>query len=138
MIPTNDENYVVELYKRNPNTPYTYQTTPDLTFKARPASQMEKRVYRIIKGVNGNLEMTDENATKGFAIKGLADALNISKENIMCFGDGENDCSMLEYADYSFAMANGNDLAKSTAKFLTDTNDNAGVAKAINKYVFGE
>ena len=94
--------------------------------------------FPIAKGVNGNLEMTDENATKGFAIKGLADALNISKENIMCFGDGENDCSMLEYADYSFAMANGNDLAKSTAKFLTDTNDNAGVAKAINKYVFGE
>lgn len=94
--------------------------------------------FPIVKGANGNLEMTDENATKGFAIKGLADALNISKENIMCFGDGENDCSMLDFADYSFAMANGNDLAKSTAKFLTDTNDNAGVAKAINKYVFGE
>lgn len=94
--------------------------------------------FPIAKGVNGNLEMTDRNATKGFAVKGLADALGIGKENIMCFGDGENDCSMLEYADYSFAMANGNDLAKSTAKFLTDTNDNAGVAKAINKYVFGE
>ena len=35
-------------------------------------------------------------------------------------------------------MANGNDLAKSTAKYVTDTNDNFGVAKAINKYVFGE
>ncbi len=94
--------------------------------------------FPIVKGANGNLEMTDENATKGFAIKGLADALGINKENIMCFGDGENDCSMLEYADYSFAMANGNGLAKSTAKFVTDTNDNFGVAKAINKYVFGE
>ena len=94
--------------------------------------------FPIVKGVNGNLEMTDKNATKGFAIKGLADALGINKENVMCFGDGENDCSMLEYADYSFAMANGNDLAKSTAKFVTDTNDNGGVAKAINKYVFGE
>lgn len=94
--------------------------------------------FPIIKGKNGNLEMTDINATKGFAIKGLADALGISKENIMCFGDGENDCSMLEFADYSFAMANGTDLVKSTAKYVTDTNDNGGVAKAINKYVFGE
>ena len=94
--------------------------------------------FPIIKGVNGNLEMTDKDATKGFAVKGLADALSISKENVMCFGDGENDCSMLDFADYSFAMANGNDLAKSTAKFITDTNDNFGVAKAINKYVFGE
>ena len=94
--------------------------------------------FPIVKGANGNLEMTEKDATKGFAVKGLADALNITKENIMCFGDGENDCSMLSFADYSFAMANGNDLAKSTAKFTTDTNDNAGVAKAIEKYVFGE
>lgn len=94
--------------------------------------------FPIVKGANGNLEMTDINATKGFAVKGLADALNIGKENIMCFGDGENDCSMLSFADYSFAMANGNEIAKSTAKFVTDTNDNCGVANAIGKYVFGE
>ena len=94
--------------------------------------------FPIVKGANGNLEMTDINATKGFAVKGLADALNIGKENIMCFGDGENDCSMLSFADYSFAMANGNEIAKSTAKFVTDTNDNCGVANAIKKYVFGE
>ncbi len=94
--------------------------------------------FPIMKGVNGNLEMTHPNATKGFAIKGLCDALNLSHKNVMCFGDGENDCTMLSFADYSFAMANGSDLAKSTAKFITDTNDNFGVAKAINKYVFGE
>ena len=94
--------------------------------------------FPIVKGANGNLEMTDINATKGFAVKGLADALNIGKENIMCFGDGENDCSMLSFADYSFAMANGNEISKSTAKFVTDTNDNCGVANAIKKYVFGE
>ncbi len=91
--------------------------------------------FPIVKGVNGNLEMTDTNATKGFAVKGLAESLGIGKENIMCFGDGENDCSMLSFADYSFAMANGTELVKSTAKYVTDTNDNGGVAKAIEKYV---
>ncbi len=94
--------------------------------------------FPIVKGANGNLEMTDIKATKGFAVKGLADALNIGKESIMCFGDGENDCSMLSFANYSFAMKNGNDIAKETAKFMTETNDNYGVAKAIRKYVFGE
>lgn len=94
--------------------------------------------FPVGTGKNSNLEMTDSNATKGFAVKRLADTLNIGKENIMCFGDGENDCSMLELADYSFAMANGSDYAKKTAKFMTDTNDNGGVAKAIQKYVFGE
>ncbi len=91
--------------------------------------------FPVIKGVNGNLEMTDKNATKGFAIKGLADSLGIGKENIICFGDGENDCSMLSFADHSFAMANGTDIVKSTAKYITDSNDNGGVAKAIHKYV---
>ena len=94
--------------------------------------------FPIIKGKNGNLEMTHKDATKGFAIKGLCNALGIDNSNVMCFGDGENDCSMLEFADYSFAMANGTDLVKSTAKYVTDTNDNGGVAKAISKYAFGE
>ncbi len=111
--------------------------------------ELEERISKIGKvafassfpmneSKNGNLEMTANDATKGFAVKGLANALNIGKENIMCFGDGENDCSMLSFADYSFAMANGSDYAKNTAKFTTDTNDNAGVAKAIKKHVFGE
>lgn len=94
--------------------------------------------FPIAAGKNGNLEMTDITATKGFAVKGLADSLGIGKENIMCFGDGENDCPMLEFADYSFAMENGNAFAKTAAKYITDTNDNGGVAKAIKKYVFGE
>ncbi|MBR2953993.1 MAG: HAD family phosphatase [Clostridia bacterium] len=94
--------------------------------------------FPITKGKNGNLEMTGVNATKGFAVKGLADALEIGKENIMCFGDGENDCSMLEFAEYSFAMANGTELVKNTAKYVTDTNDNGGVAKAVAKYVLNK
>lgn len=94
--------------------------------------------FPVIKGKNGNLEMTGVNATKGFAVKGLADALEIGKENIMCFGDGENDCSMLEFAEYSFAMANGTELVKNTAKYVTDTNDNGGVAKAVAKYVLNK
>jgi Cof subfamily protein (haloacid dehalogenase superfamily) len=94
--------------------------------------------FPVTTGKNGNLEMTEINATKGFAVKGLAESLSIGKENIMCFGDGENDCPMLTYADYSFAMANGSEIAKNTAKYMTDTNDNGGVAKAISKYVFGE
>lgn len=94
--------------------------------------------FPLIKGANGNLEMTDISATKGFAVKGLSTSLGIGKENIMCFGDGENDCSMLEFAEYSFAMANGTDLVKSTAKYVTDTNDNGGVAKAVEKYVLNK
>ncbi len=94
--------------------------------------------FPMIKGRNGNLEMTHKNANKGFAVKSIADSMGISADEVMCFGDGENDCPMLKYAGYSFAMENGSDYAKSTAKYVADTNDNGGVAKAIKQYVFGE
>lgn len=120
-----------------------------LSLTAKERVELERRISEVASvafassfpvgtGKNSNLEMTDINATKGFAVKRIADTLNIGKDSIMCFGDGENDCSMLELADYSFAMANASDYAKRTAAFMTDTNDNGGVAKAIQKYVFGE
>ncbi len=94
--------------------------------------------FPLIKGVNGNLEMTAVNATKGFAVESMGTSLGIDKDYIMCFGDGENDCSMLSFAQFSFAMANGTELVKSTAKYITDTNDNCGVATAVEKFVLNK
>ena len=42
---------------------------------------------------------------------------------------------MLEYAEYSFAMGNASDECKRSAKFITDSNANDGVAVAVEKYV---
>lgn len=120
-----------------------------LSLSAKDRVEIEKKIgekcsvaftssFPIYEGMCSNLEMTHENATKAFAIRAISEKLGINPSEIMCFGDSENDCPMLEFAEYSFAMANGNDLAKATAKYVTDTNDNAGVAKAINEYVFGE
>lgn len=53
-IVTNDERYDLKLYKRDPNSPYTYEDAPSIIFKGRPASQAEVKTYRIQKGVNGN------------------------------------------------------------------------------------
>lgn len=88
-------------------------------------------------GQNGNLEMTHINANKGYALKILSEKLGITNDNVMTFGDGENDCSMLEYTPHSFAMANGSDYAKKSAKHIADTNENAGVGKTVKKYVLG-
>ena len=56
MIPTNNENFEIELYKRDPNSPYTWSDTPLLAFYGRPASQIEKKRYRIQKGVDGGTD----------------------------------------------------------------------------------
>ncbi len=120
-----------------------------LSLSARERTEIEEKISRLDEFSfassfpkdecrNGNLEITHNNSNKGYAVKSLAESLGIKRENIMCFGDGENDCTMLEFADYSFAMKNGSDYAKNTAKFIADSNDNGGVSKAIKQYVFGE
>jgi hydroxymethylpyrimidine pyrophosphatase-like HAD family hydrolase len=52
----------------------------------------------------------------------------------MSFGDAENDCPMLDFAKYSFAMENGTDECKAHAKFVTKSNAEDGVAVAVEKY----
>lgn len=53
MIPTNDETYIIKLYKRIPNSAYEYERTPSATFRGRPMNQVEQKEFRIQKGVNG-------------------------------------------------------------------------------------
>lgn len=63
MIPTNDEKFELKLYKRIKNSAYEYEKVPIIIFKGRPASQIEKKSYRIQKGVNGNTDSVFVKAT---------------------------------------------------------------------------
>jgi hydroxymethylpyrimidine pyrophosphatase-like HAD family hydrolase len=56
----------------------------------------------------------------------------------MAIGDNENDLSMLEYAGLAVAMGNGEDYVKEIADFVTLSNDESGVAYAINKFVLNK
>ena len=58
MLPVNDEKYELQVYKRIKNSPYEYESTPSVIFKGRPASQVERKNYRIQKGVNGGTDST--------------------------------------------------------------------------------
>lgn len=83
-----------------------------------------------------SLEATNKTAHKGNALRGLAQLLGITPDEIMSFGDAGNDIPMLEYASYSFAMENGTEECKKSAKFITKSNIDNGVALAIEKYAF--
>ncbi len=61
----------------------------------------------------------------------LADRLGILPEEIMAMGDANNDLEMIEFAGLGIAMGNANEQVKAIAKDITDTNENNGVAKAI-------
>ena len=56
----------------------------------------------------------------------------------MACGDEGNDYSMVKAAGLGVAMENGIDKVKAIADYVTDTNDNDGVAKAIEKFVLNK
>lgn len=89
----------------------------------------------IVSSWHGSLDIMYKGVSKGKALKQLCNLYNIKNEEVIAIGDNENDLSMLEFAGTSVAMGNGIDLVKEYATFVTDTNDNDGVAKAIEKFV---
>lgn len=86
-------------------------------------------------GIPDELEVLPTNASKGAALKVLLKEFGIPANQAMALGDGENDVEMLQLVGLGVAMGNANDHVKSVAKAITKTNDEDGVAEAIEKYV---
>ncbi|MDB7088442.1 MULTISPECIES: Cof-type HAD-IIB family hydrolase [Enterococcus] len=78
-----------------------------------------------------NLEVNHKNAQKGIAVAHVAHERGITLDEVMTIGDNFNDVSMLQTAGVSFAMGNAEIEVKDYAKYLTDTNLESGVGKAI-------
>ena len=75
--------------------------------------------------------------SKANAIKALSDYFKVPASQIMALGDDCNDAPMMEAAGYSVAMGNAVPETKAAAKYVTATNAEDGVAKAIQRLVFG-
>ncbi len=81
-----------------------------------------------------NLEINYYSCNKGDALINLGKLLSIPVESIMACGDGSNDLKMVEMAGLGVAMENASDDVKAVADFITKTNDEEGVAYAIEKF----
>ena len=81
-----------------------------------------------------NVEIMDKKATKGEALKIVADIHDINLRNAIAIGDNLNDQAMLDIVEYSIAMKNGNKDLQKTSKFITEkTNSEGGVADSVMK-----
>ena len=84
-----------------------------------------------------NLEVGGPNTSKKTALLWLTDRLGISTDELMCCGDAPNDQAMLELAAIGVAVANAWGGLKDHADYITASNDDDGVALAIEKFVLG-
>lgn len=76
--------------------------------------------------------------SKGVALKELMAELSLSSGDVMAIGDSDNDLSMLKLAGTPVAMANALESVKRQARYITRSNEEDGVGKAIEKYALGE
>ena len=92
----------------------------------------------ITASLSNNIEINSSEAHKGNALLELCRYLQIDPSQTMAFGDGLNDLTMLQTAAVGVAMGNAVPRAKELANYITDTNDNDGVAKAVRLFCLGE
>lgn len=82
-----------------------------------------------------NIEISKKGCNKGDGLLHLAKGLGIKREEVMGCGDADNDRELLECSGFSVAMENGIDEIKKIADYITVTNEENGVAKAMEKFV---
>ena len=72
---------------------------------------------------------------KAVAMRDAFKSLGRSYDEMMAFGDAQNDIDMIRSVKYGIAMGNAVEGLKTVAFDVTDDNDHDGIAKAIYKYI---
>lgn len=102
-------------------------------------TEYNKNLYENIIGKTINyVEIGSSNDTKASGLLQLGKILNIPQEQILVFGDGDNDLEMFSTFENSVCMANGAEKVKKLSRYITrKDNNNSGVAEGINYYING-
>lgn len=94
--------------------------------------------WAVTSSIPNNIELNAVGVDKGMALLALAERLGFGKEQVMACGDSSNDLAMLRAVGLPVAMGNAGEEVKALAKAVTGTNDEDGVAQALERYVLGE
>lgn len=105
-----------------------------------------ERMRDTLSGVRGlsvtsswrnNLEIVPEGVSKGAAVTAMAQMEGIPLKNVMTLGDNENDLSMLSIAGYGVAMGGSDAAIQAACRYVTATNDEEGVRRAVERWALG-
>jgi len=91
----------------------------------------------VIKSTPWFCEFSTKDATKACAVNFLREYWELKENEILTIGDQDNDIELLKAGDISVAMGNATDELKKYADYITDTVDNDGFVKAMEKFILG-
>lgn len=89
----------------------------------------------VTSSVHGNLEITDKHSTKGRMLEELLQVYHLQKEEVLIFGDSDNDKSMFTGFPNTVAVANAKNSIKSLANIVCEACEDDGVAKYIEEHI---
>lgn len=90
----------------------------------------------IVKSSPYFCEISDREAKKSCAVEFLRKKWNFKFEEVLTIGDQDNDVELLKAGGTKVAMGNATENLKSHADYITDTVENDGFVKAMNKFIF--
>ena len=79
------------------------------------------------------LELVPQGIDKALSLSVLLENIGMTREEVIAIGDGYNDLSMIKFAGMGVAMGNAQEPVKKAADYITLTNDEDGVAEAIER-----
>lgn len=89
----------------------------------------------VSSSLYNNLEIGHCQADKGTAVCELSSLIGLRRGEIMVCGDNDNDMAMMLPGVKKIAVANASEEIKAMADYVTDSNDESGVARAIERFV---
>ena len=81
------------------------------------------------------LEIMPKGIDKASVLQRFLSYLGISREEIICCGDGYNDLTMIQYAGLGVAMANARPEVIAAADYVTASNDEDGIVQVIEEFI---
>jgi Cof subfamily protein (haloacid dehalogenase superfamily) len=83
------------------------------------------------------LDITNKDANKGAVVEYLSHHIDLPSKEIATIGDQANDVLMFKRSGFSIAMGNASDEVKMQASAVTDSYDDEGFAKAMERFILG-
>lgn len=92
----------------------------------------------VVKSMPYFCEVTHPEATKYHSIKFLTKHFGFNQDEVMAIGDQDNDIGLLKAGGIKIAMGNATENLKKVADYVTDTVNNNGFVKAVERFIYDE
>lgn len=112
-----------------------YLPQKNVSERIHDLTEIVRQKARIVDSGHYCIDIIPQNVSKGHAIEILMDKLDISADEIMAFGDAENDIEMLKKVKYGYVMENAKDFMKEQFQWIAPSFNDEGVLEVIEHYL---